>query len=139
MIEGLRLLPFTADLPIFDCSTCQNGNPAMNLTPQSTAVRRLQACGFLPRDPKVTRVFGVPAGVDFEVTACPGYTTSLPEVRETVRYRPSWLKGYMPQHAGADIPEAAYDAQNVLDGAVVTKQNWDTTERARKAEADGKR
>ena len=149
MIQGLRLLPFTADVPIFNCDTCRNGDKKMRLTPQSEAVRRRQACGYLPRDPSVREVFGLPAGVGFQpglgdpdspefVPICPGYLTSLPEVQETVRIRPHWLKGAAAIFLrGSDVNTdltAALDAQAVLDGAVTAKERHDAGERNRKAE-----
>lgn len=140
-IEGLRLLPFTADLPIFDCGKCLNGDKKMNLIPQPIGVRRLQACGFLPRDPAVKRVFGVPLGVDFEPSCCPGYLTSLPEVVETRRLRPQWLKGTLALALrGKDVNEdlgPALDAQAIFDGSITQYQNWDMEERARKAKEQG--
>jgi hypothetical protein len=146
VIQGLRCLPFTADLPIFNCSTCQNGDPKMRIEPQPLIVRQRQACGFLPYDPSVRVPWGLPEGVDFTpgegepdsedfVPICPGYLTSLPEVQEAVRLRPHWLKG--AAHLllkGCEDPEPALTAQAVLDGAVVTKQNFDAEKRAREAE-----
>ena len=138
MIQGLRLLPFTADAPIFNCDTCQNGDKKMNLQAQPIGVRRLQACGWMPRDQTVKRIFGLPSGVDFEPECCPGYLTELPEVQETVRIRPQWLKGNFAQYVGntdADLAPAL-NAQAVLESAVIAKQNHDTEERNRKAEED---
>jgi hypothetical protein len=146
VIQGLRCLPFTAEIPIYNCSTCQNGDKTMNLQAQPIEVRRRQACGFLPHDPSVKRAWGLPEGVDFTPgegepgsddfrPICPGYLIALPEVQEAVRLRPHWLKG--AAHLllkGCEDPEPALTAQAVLDGAVVTKQNFDAEKRAREAE-----
>lgn len=139
-----------ADLPIFDCDKCLNGDKKMNLQPQPIAVRRLQACGFLPHDPKVKRAWGVPVGVDFAPgigdpdspdfrPLCPGYLTRRPEVREAVRLRPHWLKGELDAYlrgCAGDLTQA-FDAQAILDGAVTQKQQHDMEERARKAKDGG--
>lgn len=138
MIEGLKLLPFTAGVPIFNCDTCLNGDKKMNLQPQSTEVRIRQACGLLPRRADVKRVFGVPDGVDFEPSCCPGYLTSLPEVQEAVRIRPQWLKGTASLYLrGSDVNEdlePALNAQSILESAVNAKQAHETEKRAREAE-----
>lgn len=139
MIEGLRLLPFVADLPAMNCATCLNGDPKNSMPPVKHMTRLLQGCGYEPRHPRA-RV-PVPVGYDGEVTVCPGYTTSLPEVHETVRYRPQWLKGtYALAVRGRDVFEdlgPALDAQAILEGAVTTKQNHDTAESARRAKEAG--
>lgn len=145
MIEGLRCLPFTADLPIFDCDKCLNGekrNDVMIMQPQSIHARRSQACGYLPRDPAVKVPWGIPPGLPFVPSCCPGYLTGLPEVQEAVRIRPQWLKGgaaavreYLGEDANSDLGPAN-DGQACLDGAVTTKQNWDTEQRAKAAEAN---
>lgn len=115
-----------------------NGDKKMNLQPQSPTVRRLQACGYMPRDHKVKSIFGLPAGVDLEPECCPGYLTALPEVQETVRVRPHWLKGNFAQYvSGPGVVEdltPALNAQALLESAVIAKQNHDTEERQREAE-----
>lgn len=148
MIQGLRLLPFTADLPIFNCDTCQNGSKKMNLQAQPIEVRRRQGCGFLPLASSSDTSFGIPDGVDLGADEegrpvkplhCAGYLTSLPEVAEAVQIRPQWLKGgpagvreYIG-HECADLGPAL-NAQAILDGAVQTKQNHETEKRAKEAE-----
>lgn len=153
MIQGLRLLPFTADLPIFDCDKCQNGDKRTGMKPQPLQARRAQACGYMPHDKAVKRPWGVPLGVDFVPgegdpdepgfrPLCPGYLTGLPEVRETVQMRPHWLKGTLDLYlrgVEGDVQQAL-DAQAILDGAVTLKQQHDAEEAQRKAkEANGGR
>lgn len=146
MIQGLRCLPFTAELPIYNCTTCQNGDKRTGMQPQSTIVRQRQACGYLPHDPSVRVPWGLPEGLDFVPgdgdpddpdfrPICPGYLTALPEVHEAVRLRPHWLKGasHLLLKDCAD-PEPALTAQAVLEGAVIAKQNHETEKRAREAE-----
>jgi hypothetical protein len=144
VIQGLRLLPFVAELPNFNCSTCQNGDKRTNMLPQPIEVRRRQGCGYLPLAPHANTASGLPLGVDLgtdedgrptKPAHCPGYLIALPEVQEAVRLRPHWLKG--AAHLllkGCEDPEPALTAQAVLDGAVVTKQNFDAEKRAREAE-----
>lgn len=150
MIQGLRLLPHVADVPIFDCDKCRHGDKKMNLQPQPISVRRAQACGFLPHDPKVKRAWGVPAGVDFVPgegdpdardfrPLCPGYLVSLPEVREAVQLRPHWLKGAIGLYlrgCDGDLTQA-FNCQAILDGAVTQKQIQDSEEAAAKAKEQG--
>jgi len=147
VIQGLRLLPFTADKPYWNCSTCMNGDKKMDLAPNTDTARRIQGCGWLPRAPRVERT--LVKGLDFIPgegeqgkpgfePVCPGYYTALPEVQETVRIRPQWLKGNFAQYvAGPGVVEdlsPALNAQAVLERAIVEKQNHDTEERAREAE-----
>jgi hypothetical protein len=150
VIQGLRLLPFVAELPNFNCSTCQNGDKRTNMLPQPIEVRRRQGCGYLPLAPHANTASGLPLGVDLgtdedgrptKPAHCPGYLIALPEVQEAVRLRPHWLKGgpaglreYVRGSGASDDLTAANDAQAILDGAVTLKQNHDSEERARKAE-----
>jgi len=136
VIEGLRLLPFVADVPILNCEICLHGDKKQRLMPQTDEIRLRQACGRLPRRANA-RPFGVPAGVSFEPTVCPGFSTSLPEVAEAVRYRPSWLKGYLSEHLGAPPSPQMLDAQNVLEGAVNEFQQAEIERRAEEAKRHG--
>lgn len=148
MIEGLRLLPFVAELPIFDCDKCQNGDPTMNLQAQPEHARRLQGCPYLPALDGADTMYGVPLGVPFskdwkKPSSCAGYLVSLPEVQEAVGIRPQWIKGgpagvreYIGR--GKDMTGdlgPALNAQAVLDGAIVTKQSHEMDTRAKEAEA----
>lgn len=138
MIEGLRLLPFTADKPNLNCHSCQNGTKD-GMSPLNQATRQRQACGLLPRLP------GVKAppvnGVDYSREVCPGYLTSLPEVQETVLIRPQWLKGLFGVYVrGADVVEdlaPALNAQGALESAIVAKQNHDIEEREKERRLHG--
>lgn len=78
---------------------------------------------------------GIPAECDVTPTVCPGFSMSLPPVVETVLLRPSWLKGYMVQHVGGDVPPAAFDAQNMLEGAVNLHQAAEMKRQRDEAEA----
>jgi hypothetical protein len=136
VIQGLRLLPFTADAPNLNCSTCQNGDKNMDLGITPIELRRAQKCGWLPvcDGAKAPR----PSGIDFEPDHCPGYLTALPEVQEAVRIRPQWLKGtfglYVKGNDVVEDLEPALNAQALLESAVVAKTNHDTEERQREAE-----
>ena len=87
-------------------------------------------------------MFGVPDGSgvhDEDITECPGYLVALPEVQETIRDRPQWLKGTLSLHwRGNDVNEdlsPALNAHAILEGAVTAKQNHETEKRAKEAEA----
>jgi hypothetical protein len=136
VIEGLRLLPFVAGLPVYDCHTCQHGNPKTNMTAQSEHVRRLQGCAYLSPLDGARPGFAVPNGCEVEPTVCPGYAISQPEVVEAVRLRPSWMKGYLVHHVGGEVPSVAFDAQNLLEDAVNTHQIAEQKRLREEAEAN---
>lgn len=100
---------------------------------QTYQERVRRGCGFLPRDPSANLRFGVPVACEVEPTVCPGFSISLPEVMEVVRYRPSYLKGYLAEHLGDTPSEQLIEAQNVLEGAVNEKHSADMRERAEEA------
>jgi hypothetical protein len=140
VIEGLRLLPFTADKPNLNCQSCMNGT-SDGMAPLNRITRQRQACGLLPRLPGVN---AAPVhGVDYSRDVCPGYLTSLPEVQETVLIRPQWLKGLFGVYVrGSDVCEdlaPALNAQGLLESAIIAKQNHDAEERAREAEEERRR
>lgn len=105
------------------------------MAPVSTELRLIQGCGYLPPREGARPGFGVPLEADVDPTVCPGYSTSLPEVVETVRYRPSYLKGYLTEHLGCTPSPAIIDAENILEGAVNMFQAFDTERKRKEAEA----
>jgi hypothetical protein len=125
-----------AESPTFNCQTCQHGDKKTNMQAEPEYLRRLKGCGYLPPMDNARPTFGIPLACDVEldeVKVCPGYAISLPEVAETVRYRPSYTKGYLTAHVGESLTEMAIDAQNLLEGAVNLKQQADIKERAEEA------
>lgn len=131
-----------ADSPTFNCKTCQDGDTKTNMRAEPEHVRRLKGCGYLPPMDGARPTFGVPLACDVdldEITICPGYAIALPEVVETVHYRPSYSKGYLAAHLGERLTEQAIDAQNMLEGAVNSKQSADLKERAEEAKRNGQR
>lgn len=106
------------------------------MAPVSIELRLIQGCGYLPPRDGARPGFGVPLEADVEPTVCPGYSTSLPEVVEAVRFRPSYLKGYLTEHLGEAPSPALIDAQNILEGAVNTFQAFDAERKRKEAEAN---
>lgn len=104
-----------------------------------TTLRQLRGCGFLPPVPHANPAYEVPDAdlEEGELTMCPGYAIALPEVAETVRYRPSWSKGYLAEHLGAQPTAALLEAQNILEGAVNAKQASDMRKRAEEGRRNG--
>lgn len=134
MIEGLRLLPHVADNPYLNCETCLHGDPKLRIPPQTDEARFRQACGRLPRREGVRATFGIPVAVDFEPSTCAGYLVGLPEVQETVRLRPHWMRGTFMARVGDGFdPGPALDAQAILDGAVELKKSTDMEARIQEA------
>lgn len=95
--------------------------------------RERRGCGYLPPHPLANPRFGVPLACEVKPTVCPGYSTSRAEVVEAVRYRPSYLKGYLTEHLGEAPSEQLIEAQCVLEGAINEKQAADMRTRAEEA------
>lgn len=70
-------------------------------------------CGFLPESARRPGLRPFP-----EATVCPGYSTRLPEVYEAARAL-HWAKrgGLGPVYGQGQLPQAALDAIDILDGA----------------------
>lgn len=100
--------------------------------------RSRRGCGFLPPDPAANLRHALPIACDVEPTVCPGYSISLPEVNEVVRFRPSYLKGYLTEHLGEPPSEQFIEAQNVLEGAVNEHHAADIRERNEEAKRRGR-
>lgn len=122
-------------MPAMRCEACRKGDPKIKMAPTPHMTRLLQGCGFEPRHPRAAPP--VPAGYEGDVSVCPGYSTGLPEVAETVMFRPSWTKGYLAEHIGDAPTPVALDAQNALEGAINLKQRHDSEESVRRAKEGG--
>ena len=101
------------------------------MAPTSETTRRLMGCGYLPRHENARPLS--PPDIDFDVTVCPGYSTSLPEVVEAVRYRPSYVKGLLTEHLGEAPSPQFIDGQNVLEGAINLFQQAEIQRRSEEA------
>lgn len=137
---GLKLLPYVADKPSLHCNTCQHGDKKKQMGPIDHHVRLLRGCGFLPPSPQARPDFEVPDAdlEEGELTVCPGYAIGLPEVAETVHFRPSWSKGYLAEHLGEPPTPQMLEAQNALEGAINAKQAKEMRERAEEGRRNGK-
>jgi hypothetical protein len=102
------------------------------MAPAPESLRLAQGCGYLPRSADAHPEFGIPLEASVVPTVCPGYSTSLPEVDEVRRYRPSYMKGYLASRL-PDCSQAMFDAQDILEGAVNTWQAYDTERRRKEA------
>jgi hypothetical protein len=71
------------------CETCMQS--------MTTEARQLEGCGYEPPPEEKLRPFVNPSvGLGYKgpnLTVCPGYSTSLPEVIEAARARMHWEKG----------------------------------------------
>lgn len=107
------------DVGIADCGKCKQTN--------NKQARQALGCGYEPRDERVHLTLWQPPGgpVGFQEDdsdICAGYTTSLPEVMETLIARIHWSKGN-----GSLIVEPTEDLLNaivILEGEYNAVQNW---------------
>lgn len=90
-------------------------------------------CGYLPRHESARPLS--PPDIDFDVTVCPGYSTSLPEVAEAVEFRPSWSKGYLAEYLEGPPSPQCLRAQAVLEGAINQFQQSEIERQRKEAEA----
>lgn len=126
MIEGLRAVPWIqhararmrkgedpqAD-SYLDCRSC--------MTTYSKHIRAEWGCGHLPAAARSKSVF--PLECDFRPTICPGYSASLPQVREAASAYAWWDKGQLRDRLGGPPTEAMVTAIDILHGAVVAVQS----------------
>lgn len=92
----------------YSCDTCKAEN--------SIVVRRSWQCGYVPRADRGPDKPRVPDGAPEDVTVCPGYSTTLPEVLEAARalsWRHDGLIGEF--FGGAPISERAKIYIDILD------------------------
>lgn len=105
------------------CETC--------MSVQSEAQRQLSGCGYLPPPDESRRMFvgpwrggSLPNYKGPKTTVCPGYSTSLPEVIETVRTHRHWSKG---NHQLDDLNAPLTITVEIFDSAVAEYQSWSMT------------
>ena len=107
-----------------DCEKCMQATTLQD--------RQLLGCGLAPRPPEHLRphvnVWSPLAYSQYNEhapTVCPGYTTKLPEVRETARIRFHWEQGAIAQACGGAAPtDQTLLGIEVLSIAVSDLQDW---------------
>jgi hypothetical protein len=98
---------------------------------QSEAQRQMLGCGFAPQPEEARRKFvsfwdggSLPNYKGPKMTVCPGYSTQLPEVIETVRAHRHWSKGaWGVRDLGAPLTLAI----EIFEGAANEFQSWSMT------------
>lgn len=110
-----------------DCETC------MQTTPLTT--RQALGCGYAPRSELVrVMVWDNPArdpGGDHPLTTCPGYTTKLPEVRETSYARLHWKNSQLELWARGEVVDHQLDAITILEASSQGVEAWLMTPKAK--------
>lgn len=112
MIEGLRVAPayFDARRDNVVPKSCEECKRTVNATS-----RQYMACGFEPA------VAGAqPWSPSYmQTTVCPGYTTSLPAVEETLDAYPHWKAGYLTEALDGESPsKGLLDCLSALEGGI---------------------
>jgi hypothetical protein len=91
-------------------------------------IRSYMGCGWLPSNPKARPwSFPHPAKDAPEATLCPGYTTSLPVVREVASARLHWSKGALQGWCGGDPHEGLLIGIEVLEQSANAVASWAMT------------
>ncbi len=131
MTEGLRALVWWHEKIrrglVGDKSNCETCMQKL-----STDQRQLEGCGYEPTPEAHLMSFVRPAvGLGYkgpDLTACPGYSTALPEVLEAARARMHWEKGG-PLAIGVtdwqDDPLA--NAVEILESEIGEFRTWSAT------------
>lgn len=125
MIQGLQCLPWLkaqerdGDLAIANCEKCM----------QATSKEQRQYLGCPFEAPiENAQPWSPPDGKHgfkhASPTVCPGYTTSLPEVRETSRAYTHWTKGQLAEFCGGQPSDAMLMAVEILDFDVHANQHY---------------
>jgi hypothetical protein len=96
---------------------------------QPLQIRQALGCGFEPSIPGAQpwEPSRSACGTNVEVTTCPGYTTQLPEVFETLRARTHWKNGQLATFCGGAPTENQQLAIEVLDGECARFERWAMT------------
>lgn len=105
-----------------DCENC--------MATTDPITRQAMGCGYEPPAPAGVHVqvwdplARDPEG-DRPLETCPGYTTALPEVRETSFARLSWKNGELAAWTrGAPVAEQQLAAIHLLDGSSHALEAW---------------
>lgn len=111
-----------------DCETCQR-----RYEPQT---RQAMGCPYLPASPSASpwtpeylRV------VDVAMTACPGYTSTLPAAREVVEAYAHWEAGTLRDHLGGAPSPSMLDGLVALKGGIRERDAAAMAERTKKGGA----
>ncbi len=108
------------------CETCMQS--------QSLQARQMHGCPWAPIAPERLAPYVQPwNGLGYagdKPTACPGYTTNLPEVVEVARARLHWSKGQITAFCGGEQPtDALMIGVEILEGAIGEVITWSSTPR----------
>lgn len=124
-MSGLQCLPWLkaaerdGDLVIGNCDKCMKAT--------SKEQRQDLGCAFEPLI-EISHPWSPPGGKHgfqhASPTVCPGYTTSLPEVREAARAYSHWTKGQLADFCGGQPSDAMLMAVEILDYDVNCNQHW---------------
>jgi hypothetical protein len=106
-----------------DCEPCQQNFTLLD--------RRCLGCGWIPESDRLSGDRPFP-----ESDVCPGYLVRQPEVVEAARAR-SWTSrgGLVPVYGSVQLPRAALDAIDTLEGSVQDVEAKFVRERRQKSEA----
>lgn len=98
-----------------NCTRCMQSNPAQT--------RQWMACAYeSPVDG--ARAWQSPDYTGLDLSTCPGYTTSLPEVMETAEVRFYLNKGSLPSLIGGEVTENIRHAVTILESSDNEVVNW---------------
>lgn len=113
-----------------DCKTCLHGDPKspeqIMQQPMSLLNRQLMGCGYAPPPPAPIKAEpSVACGYNGpDLTVCPGYSTSLPEVIEVAKAHAHWSKGALRVD---DVESPMANALLILEGANNILTRWLST------------
>lgn len=101
-----------------DCGKCR----------QSTdkRIRQAMGCGYEAplEDARPWSPASMSGDWQGDETTCPGYTTRLPQVIETLRARVHWEKGSVESFCAGPPTEQQLAALEILEGAVNDVTHW---------------
>lgn len=111
------------------CDACQHGDEKRGIKPLLEQTRQTFACPYAPVPPEqllpYVRPPIPPAYSGDELTVCPGYSSSLPEVIEGARAWRHWEKADVRAFTGGAWPTPGLTlAIESFDAAVSQHQRW---------------
>lgn len=138
MIEGLRALPWLEEArskdgqkDTLDCDACMERT--------TYQIRQRMRCGYLPDGEHIDdSMRWIPDGMSAkDVTICPGYTTTLPEVIDAIANYHHYETGQITEACGGPPAPSLLHVISILKGAVLSKDAYRMREQAKKNQQNG--